>query len=282
MDVVRRIKRASGQNHVGHGGTLDPLASGVIPICIGRATRLMEYLFSGTKVYLTQVELGVETDTYDGSGNILFRRDASSISSAELENALSQFRGRILQIPPMYSALKKDGKRLYALAREGVIVERKPREIEVFGLDLIDWSPPIATLHIRCSRGFYVRSLAHDIGQILGCGAILKNLVRQKTGPFSLDASVSLEKIEMSAQVGDWVALLSHQDIAIRHMKAVIVDSQVEDMIGNGRPLPPVLQIPPSRSGEECRAYTEDGVFIATLAFDSSQGQWKPTRVFSR
>ena len=110
----------------------------------------------------------------------------------------------------------------------------------------------------------------------------MKSLVRQKAGPFGLDASVSLEKIEMSAHVGDWVALLSHQDIAIRHMKAVIVDSQVEDMIGNGRPLPPVLQIPPSRSGEECRAYTEDGVFIATLAFDSSQGQWKPTRVFSR
>ena len=281
MDVIRRVKRASGQKRVGHGGTLDPLASGVIPVCIGRATRLMEYLFSSTKVYLAQMELGVETDTYDESGTVLSRHGASSISLTAFENVLTEFKGRIFQVPPMYSALKKGGKRLYELARKGVVVERKPREIEVFDLDLIDWSPPIATLYIRCSRGFYVRSLAHDIGQTLGCGAILKNLVRQKTGPFSLEDSVSLEEFERKSKDGDWADLLSHPDIAIRHMRAVIVDSEVEDMVGNGRPLPPVLQIPSRRSSEECRVYTKDGVFIAILAFDSRQKQWKPTRVFS-
>lgn len=280
MDVVRRIKRVSGQKRVGHGGTLDPMASGVIPVCIGRATRLMEYLFSSTKGYLAEMELGVETDTYDAYGNILRRHDASSISLTEFENGLSQFRGRVFQIPPMFSALKKDGKRLYELARAGVEVERQPREVDVFNLDLIDWSPPVATLQIYCGRGFYVRSLVHDIGCMLGCGANLKNLVRQKTGPFELDGAVSLEKVEEKMQAGDWTGLLNHPDIAIRHMAAVIVDSQVEDMIAKGQPLPSVLRIPASRSGEECRAYTKDGEFIAILSFDSSQERWRSSRVF--
>lgn len=281
MDVVRRIKRASGQKRVGHGGTLDPIASGVVPVCVGRATRLMEYLISGTKEYLTEVELGVETDTYDALGSVVGRQDASSVSLSDLESALLEFKGTILQVPPMFSALKKDGKRLYDLARAGVEVEREPRKVEVYGLDLLDWSPPVATLHIRCGRGFYVRSLAHDIGRALGYGGHMKALVRQRTGPFRLADAVSIEEVEESANAGDWADLLNPPDIVLRHLRAAIVDSRVQEMIRQGRAIPPGLRIPASRPDEECRVYTVDGTFLATMSFDASQGRWQPRRVFT-
>ena len=159
MDVVRRIKRASRVKKVGHGGTLDPFATGVIVVCMGQATRMMEYLVDGAKTYRGVVELGIETDTYDVQGEVTRRTDASGVTVGDVEAALEEFRGVILQVPPMYSALKRQGKRLYDLARAGVEVEREPRRVEVTDVAVVDWSPPLVEVSVECGRGFYMRSL---------------------------------------------------------------------------------------------------------------------------
>ena len=158
MDVVRRVKRASGHKRVGHGGTLDPIATGVIPICLGQATRMMEYLIDGTKEYRGMVALGVETDTYDALGTVVREIDASHVTLKEVENVLLSFKGNIQQVPPMYSALKRQGRRLYELARAGIHVERNPRDVNVGSIEILDWVPPIVDLRVTCGRGFYMRS----------------------------------------------------------------------------------------------------------------------------
>ena len=153
MDVVRRVKRASGQRRVGHGGTLDPIATGVIPVCMGQATRLMEDVVGGAKTYLAGVELGVSTNTYDALGEVTGRRDASGVTLTDIEGALPAFTGDILQVPPMYSALKREGKRLYDLARAGVEVEREARPVTVHSIALREWAPPVVTLEVECGKG---------------------------------------------------------------------------------------------------------------------------------
>ena len=281
MDVVRRVKRASGQRHVGHGGTLDPMATGVVPICLGQATRMMEYLIEGTKEYSAQVELGVETDTFDALGEVTERRDASHVSLQDVQGALESFRGSIEQVPPMFSALKRQGKRLYELARAGIEVERKPRRVEVMSINLLDWSAPIATLEVTCGRGFYMRSLAHDLGEALECGGHLKSLVRSRSGPFKLSEAMNLEDAERKMADDTWLQSLDASDVVIRHFRAVIVGSRLEEMVRHGRAIPVGLRIPFSEPNERCRVYGVDGRFFAILSFNASLGQWQPDRVFA-
>jgi len=169
FSIVAIVKRLSGERRVGHAGTLDPTATGVLPICLGQATRITEFLVDATKAYQAQIELGVTTDTYDASGKITQKRDPSEISQSQLESALTSFRGLIQQTPPMYSAVKYQGKRLYELARAGIKVDRESRPAKIYHLELIDWQPPSVTLEVVCGKGTYIRSLAHDLGQILGC-----------------------------------------------------------------------------------------------------------------
>ncbi len=202
--VVAMVKRLSGERRVGHAGTLDPAASGVLPVCLGQATRVVEFLMATTKVYRADVELGVATDTYDATGQVTFRADASGIAIARLEDALEPFRGAIRQTPPMFSALKHRGQPLYQLARAGVSVERRSRAVTIHRLELISWQPPVAVLEIECGKGTYIRSLAHDLGQSLGYGAHLKNLVRTRCGIFDIRDAVSLPKLEEALQRGYW------------------------------------------------------------------------------
>jgi tRNA pseudouridine55 synthase len=189
--VVAAVKRLAGERRVGHAGTLDPDATGVLPVCLGQATRIIEFFTDTTKTYRAVIELGIATDTYDASGKITQRSDPSKIDRAMFESALVSFRGAIRQTPPMYSAVKQRGQPLYKLARAGVTVERKPRPVTVHRLELIAWQPPSATLEIECSKGTYIRSLAHELGQTLGCGAHLKNLMRTRSGIFDVKNSVS-------------------------------------------------------------------------------------------
>lgn len=280
MDVVRRIKRVSKQKRVGHGGTLDPFASGVVPVCIGRATRMMEYLVDSSKDYHATVRLGVETDTYDVDGDVTGERDASNLDLETIRRALLRFEGMIEQVPPMFSALKKDGRRLYHLAREGIEIEREPRSVHVVGLDVTDWSPPDLTLDVTCGRGFYMRSLAHDLGEVLGCGGHLRELTRTRSGAFHIDQALSLEEAETCLVDGTWTQTLHAPDIAVRSMPAIIVDKGVAERVRNGRPLPAALRIPFERSDEECRVYGNDGVFVALVALDRSTGRWQPRKVF--
>lgn len=281
MDVVRRVKRAIRQKRVGHGGTLDPIATGVIAIFLGQATRMMDYLIEGAKEYRGTVELGVETDTYDTAGEVTATGDASSVTMQDIENALVAFRGAIRQVPPMYSALKRDGKRLYELARAGVEVEREARKVEVMGIKLLDWTPPVVELTVTCGRGFYMRSLAHDLGRALGCGGHLKSLVRLRNGPFKVSEAMTLEDAEQSLADGDLRDSLHAPDTVVSHMGAAIVGKRLEETIRSGRPMPQGLRIPSSMPAQHCRVYGTDGRFVAIMTFDASLGQWQPRKVFN-
>ena len=282
MEVVRRIKRASGIRRVGHGGTLDPIATGVIPVCVGRATRLMEYVIGGPKEYLGEVTLGVSTDTYDAMGEVTSERDASTVNADSVRDVLPRFEGRIEQVPPMYSALKKDGRRLYDLARDGIEVEREARPMVVYHIELEDWTPPVASVRVRCGRGFYMRSLAHDIGEMLGCGGHLKSLVRLATGPFQLEDAVALEDAQQSFEDATWADIVHPPDSVLESMRALILGQQHQKLVINGRPIPATgAAIDLGASEERCRAYSTDGRFLAILRCDLTRRQWLPERVFA-
>ena len=281
MDVVRHIKITSGQKRVGHGGTLDPMATGVVPICFGQSTRMMEYLIEKTKEYVAQIEFGVETDTYDALGKITEKKDASHINLQILQTMIDSFVGSIEQIPPMFSALKQNGRRLYELARAGIEVGRTPRKVEVMKIHLLNWSYPIVTLEITCGRGFYVRSLAHDLGLLLGCGGHLKSLVRTRSGPFKLSESMNFEDFSLEFSDGTWRKSLHSTDIAVRNLKTIIVGKHLEDMICHGQPIPTEIHVPPLKPNELCRAYSINGAFLAILSFNTKLGQWQPSKVIA-
>ncbi len=282
MEVVRRVKRACGIKRVGHGGTLDPVATGVVPVCLGQATRLMEYVIDGTKDYRAVVELGVETDTYDSLGQVTARSDPSEVDRAAVERALEPFQGVIQQVPPMYSALKKQGKRLYELARAGIEVEREPRAVKVFSTTLVDWSAPLITVEVTCGRGFYMRSLAHDLGQALGCGAHLKSLIRLRTGPFRVADAIALpEAREPFPPEAGWQEALHAPDTVLSGLPAVIVGTQREGMLRDGRGFPSRSGPPDSGDGARCRAYGVNGGFIGILKFDVGTWQWRPDKIFA-
>ncbi len=185
-DVVASIRRLLKQKRVGHAGTLDPAASGVLPICIGQGTRVAEYLSESGKAYRAEIIFGVETDTYDSEGVVVRTASAADLTRAQIEQALQRFTGQQMQLPPRYSAIKLQGKPAYKLARAGEDISLAPRPITIYRLEVIDWLPPCLTLAIECSKGTYIRSLAHDAGEQLGCGAHLAALVRTRSGPFSL------------------------------------------------------------------------------------------------
>ncbi len=193
--ALQRVKRLYNARKAGHTGSLDPLATGLLPICFGEATKLSQYLTDSDKRYLAEIVLGVSTDSGDADGEVIERREVD-ISQAELESVLQSFVGTIEQVPPMYSALKRDGQPLYKLARQGIEVERKPRTMQVHELRLVDFDSPRFRLEIHCSKGFYVRSLAIDLGRMLGCGAHVSALKRTAVGSLSLDDAIGFGQLE--------------------------------------------------------------------------------------
>ena len=281
MDMVRKIKRLTGVRKTGHGGTLDPIASGVLPICLGQATRLMSYLVDSTKVYEARLKLGVATDTFDSTGTVTGTADASGVTREAFEAAMEDFRGSLLQVPPMYSALKKDGERLYELARAGVDVEREPRPVEVMRLELTDWAPPEATIVVECGRGLYVRSLAHDMGQALGCGAHLTGLVRLRAGPFSVEDAITPEQLEEAATAERWQDLLSPLDAVVQHLPAAVVSPALASAVRQGRRVALGMWGGAGAQREgPCRLYSTDGRLVALAHYKRDMGAWQPTLVF--
>ena len=194
-DVVNRIRRIYGTKKAGHSGTLDPDAAGVLPVFIGNATRLLEYAAAATKHYRAEGMFGIRTDTGDDSGNILETKPVPAISATGFERVLQQFRGKILQVPPMYSALKVNGKKLYEYAREGIVIERSARPVEISRLDCIKLYPPYFSLDIECSKGTYIRTLLEDIAASLGTCACMTFLLRTRAGDFSIKDSHTLDEI---------------------------------------------------------------------------------------
>jgi tRNA pseudouridine55 synthase len=285
--IVTIVRSLSGERRVGHAGTLDPEATGVLPVCLGKATRIVEFLMSTTKTYRAGIELGITTDTYDATGRVIQRRDISGIDRQQVEAALNSFRGEILQIPPMYSAVKHNGRPLYELAREGRTVEREGRPIEIHSLELIDWHPPLVTLEVDCSKGTYIRSLAHDLGQKLGCGAVLRELVRLRCGIFSIKDSVTLPELEDAFHRSEWQKCLYSIDSVLSHWEAVTVGDETAQAIRNGQSVK-IASL--ADNGDEvlstlstesrCRAYTTDGSLLALMHFEPEIGRWQPDKVF--
>ncbi len=291
--VVARVRWLSGERCVGHAGTLDPEATGVLPVCLGRGTRVVEFLAEADKAYRAQIELGVATDTYDASGRVTQRGDMSGINRQRLESALASFCGLIQQIPPMYSAVKYRGKRLYQLARAGVEVDRKSRPARIYCLELVDWRPPVVTVEVVCGKGTYIRSLAHDLGQSLGCGAHLKSLVRFRYGVFDIEDAVTLPQLEDAFRCGYWQRYIYPIDSVLLKWAAMIVTDDIGRLMMDGRSF--VLDnsgrngdtarlkqssVTPASFGDRCRVYTRDGHFLGVLRFDPERGQWQPEKVF--
>jgi tRNA pseudouridine55 synthase len=279
FNTVAWLKRLTGEKHVGHAGTLDPIATGVLPICFGQATRVARFLTESSKTYLAQIELGITTDTFDRQGKIIERGDTSGITVTQIEKALTAFHGVIKQVPPVYSALKHQGRRYYELAHAGIQIKPKPRQVEIINLELISCQLPLITINVECSKGTYIRSLAHDIGQCLHCGAHLKNLTRLQCGPFHIEDALYLPQIEEAFQKGTWEELLLPLDSPLSNWKTIIVDKRNELAIRNGCSLSlEETFLPPEKN---CRAYNLDGYLIAVLNFIPEKNLWHPERVFS-
>lgn len=229
FEVVRRVKKLAREKKVGHGGTLDPEASGVLPVCIGRATKAIDFIMEGEKEYIAKVKLGVVTDTYDREGKVL-RESNVNFTEEEIANAIFKFEGIINQVPPMYSALKQNGKKLYELAREGKEVYREPRRITIHSIDILSISSPIIEIKVRCSKGTYIRSLCYDIGEELGCGAMMWDLKRTATGPFSIENSVDLKELT-EENINNYIISL---DEVFSKFPKLVVNEKFERLILNG------------------------------------------------
>jgi len=272
-DVVGRIRGLTLQKRVGHAGTLDPMATGVLLVCLGRATRVSEYLMASDKLYRAVMRLGVETDTYDADGQVVATRPVN-VSESDLRGALTGCVGVIEQVPPMYSALKLQGKPLYKLARKGVEVEREPRRVTIHSITLRAWESPDATLDVRCAPGTYIRSLAHDIGATLGCGAHLTTLTRLASGSFTIQDAVKLEDL---TDLTNLSGLLRPMDAALQDLPAITIDADNARRVLMGQTIAPNGVEAPA--GSLCRAHDPDGALLAIMAYDTLAQLWRPKKV---
>lgn len=279
-DVVAAVRRASGERRVGHAGTLDPMATGVLVVCLGSATRVIEEIQAMPKAYRARVRLGERTSSGDAEGSVIETRDASGITRDAVEAALERFKGDILQIPPMVSALKHEGRRLYDLARQGIEVERAPRPVTVSGLVLSDWEPPEFTLEIEASKGTYVRAIADDLGEVLGVGAHLVALARTKVGSFTLDSAERLPRVVEAFVEGWWPTLLHPLDTALLAYAAMLADAPREAALRNGQQIEGPA--PGPETSAQVRVYDPDGRFIGLVAWDDVTEAWQPTRIFPK
>ncbi len=282
-DVVARVRRLARQKRVGHAGTLDPLATGVLPILLGQATRVAEYLSESGKAYRATIRFGVETDTYDAEGRIVDERPVSLLAD-DIAAVLPAFLGEQLQLPPAYSAIKRAGQPLYQLARAGESVVVEPRPIVIYALDIVSWESPDLVLDVECGKGTYIRSLAHDLGARLGPGAHLAGLVRTRSGPFTLSQCLTLEALEAALDDGAWRDYLYAPDEALLDRRAAILAAGHEAQVRNGQPLRFALvaddaACPAPADGELLRAYSVDGRFLGILAWDAGAATWQPRKV---
>ncbi len=259
QDVTARLRRVFNTRRIGHGGTLDPMATGVLPVFVGRATRGVEFFEHAEKTYEATLRLGLTTDTEDTSGTVLTEQEVN-ISEADFLAVLPQFRGKIQQIPPMYSALKINGQKLVDLARKGKEVERQPREIEIFVLDCLEFSGSEAKLRVRCSKGTYIRTLCKDIGQALGCGGCMAALRRVQAGEYTIEEAVPLQEL-LEAEESE--KYLRPVDSMFRNYPAVTLTEKQALRCRNGN------SFSISLADGTYRAYSKEGEFLMLAKVDS-------------
>jgi tRNA pseudouridine55 synthase len=277
FSIVSLIRRLTGVRRVGHAGTLDPLASGVLPVAVGQATRLIEYMDDESKVYLAELQFGISTDSYDGDGAVTATRDASSLRRDDLEPALRRFVGDIQQTPPIYSALKVGGRPLYQYARQGEYIALKPRTVHIESIDLRDLRGDVAEIEVRCGKGTYIRSLAHDVGERLGFGAHLRALRRMQSGGFSIEDANEPLQLEHWTNEGRLAELLLSPDRPVERRPAAILDAAHIRELAEGRN----VTLAAADQHRLCRAYTLDGTFFAMLV-RQGDAVWHPQKVFAR
>jgi tRNA pseudouridine55 synthase len=234
-DVVNRVRRILATKKVGHTGTLDPFATGVLPIAVGEGTKAIPFLDEGEKRYLATLQLGLTTDTQDNTGAVLQRTDYSQVDEAALRQTMAGLTGEIDQVPPMFSAIKQGGQPLYKLARKGIEVERAARRVTILRFELLAFAPPLAQVEVHCSRGTYVRTLADDLGRILGCGACLTELRRTMSGPFRLEQALTLEQLE-TVVAGNAIDHYLLQPLAmLGHLPRLGLDADQARLVRNGQ-----------------------------------------------
>lgn len=273
-DVVQIVRKGTNIRRAGHTGTLDPRASGVLVILIGPAVRLSEYVSASDKRYQAVVRLGVSTDTYDADGRIESTSPVN-VTEEQFEDALKNFVGEIEQVPPPYSAVKIKGRKAYEMAREGEEVDLTPRKIQVYNLELLEWAMPEAVIDVYCSSGTYVRSLANDLGEKLGCGAHLVGLRRTKSGRFTLRDAVPLRKLKEHFDNGTWYQLLIPAAEALSDWASVELSHEQVEAVRHGHRVPAEPGV-----GKMVRGISEQGELVALLEFDEATSEWQPKKVF--
>lgn len=272
-DVVAVVRRTLGTRRVGHAGTLDPLAEGVLPVCVGRYTRLVDQLAETEKGYYAEIQLGARTTTDDAEGEVVERVPVPDLTAPELEPYLARFRGQIAQVPPVYSAIKVDGRRAYDLARRGAAPELQARPVTVHRLDVVAWTPPSLSLVVACSKGTYIRSLARDLGEALGCGAHLTRLVRLRVGCFRLENAVSPQEIEAAVAEDRVGSVLLPADDALAELPALLVPEARSVDFGHGRSWPSAVRRAPRAP---TRVYDTAGRLLGLAEHDLRRHAWQP------
>ncbi|MCI9362094.1 MAG: tRNA pseudouridine(55) synthase TruB [Hungatella sp.] len=284
-DVVAKMRGILKQKKIGHTGTLDPDARGVLPVCLGQATKLCDLLVEHDKTYKAVMLLGIETDTQDTSGKILLEKPVTC-SEELVRNAVLGYIGIYNQVPPMYSARKVNGKKLYELARQGKVVERKSRQVSVYDIHIEEINLPEVTMTVKCSKGTYIRTLCHDIGQTLGCGGCMKSLIRTQTGQFRLEESITLSQLEKIRDEG----LLEQYMISVEEMfetcPAVYVKKEADNLVWNGNPVKPEMTETDIDSqfenGIRCRVYDSSRRFLGVYEFDKENHRLKVWKMFQQ
>ena len=280
-DVVAKIRNILKQKRVGHAGTLDPAASGVLPICIGLGTRVAEYLSESGKAYQADIIFGIVTDTYDREGSIIRTASTADLSLSGIEEALQHFLGPQVQLPPRYSAIKIQGQPAYKRARSGEELTMTARPITITSLKILAWEPPRLTLAIECSKGTYIRSLAYDLGEQLHCGAHLAALTRTRSGPFFLSESITLEQLATAVSTGTIEEYLYPPDTALQDYPALTLDVATVERVLHGNAFhhdPPTPSISPSKLA---RVYDTDNHFLAIAEWRLDQNLWQPIKVLA-
>lgn len=277
-DVVAKLRGILHMKKIGHTGTLDPDAEGVLPVVLGKATRLVEMLTEKEKTYETVLHLGIETDTQDMTGQVL-KELPVQVSEEKLKETVESFLGEQQQIPPMYSALKVNGKKLYELAREGKTVERKARPVTFSEIQIMEMDFPLIKLSVTCSKGTYIRTLCHDIGQKLGCGGCMEELLRTRSGQFTLEESLTLDEIQQLMQKGKLEEHLVGIEEILENYPTVRCTEMADRLLENGNPVGENLAETGCREGW-VRMYTSKGVFIGIYQWHKASASYRPVKMF--
>ena len=277
-DVVAKLRGIAGQKKIGHTGTLDPDAEGVLPVCLGRATKVCDLLTDKDKVYEAVMLLGKTTDTQDTSGEVLNESDTALLDEGEVVKVIKSFEGEYDQLPPMYSALKVNGKKLYELAREGKVVERKTRKVNIFSIDIKKVELPRVTMEVHCSKGTYIRTLCNDIGEKLGVGGCMEKLLRTKVSRFKLEESYKLNEIQKLKDEGKLETIVLPVDEVFSSCPKVTLNEEQVKLAYNGNSIP--YKILSQENGDKLRVYDERGNFIGLYRREDRKRSYKLEKMF--